>query len=215
MPVDRGASSGQGSDQDVDPIAVGFVEVPAQSERPAELHRDEAVRERRDQSGGLQRLLGSDQPLGQRQQRRDGEGVLFRGWPRTWGQVHEQELVRSRRRVGEGSIRVGGRADAGLGVDRRSVQVHLSSQLVEGLHDDRGDQGAAVREPLVERRGPDADSLGDRLHRDRVEAAGLEQRSAGGDDLRSGCPCPRGTHAFARPIRPRCVSWNELGSFKP
>ena len=37
----------------------------------------------------------------------------------------------------------------------------------------------------------------DGLHRDGVEAADLEQRSAGGHDLGGRRPRPRGTHAFA------------------
>jgi hypothetical protein len=57
--------------------------------------------------------------------------------------------------------------------------------------------------------------LSDGEHRDRVEAAGLEELSTGGHDVVVGGAGASGTHAFVRPIRPRWVSWNELGSFNP
>ena len=91
----------------------------------------------------------------------------------------------------------------------------LLAQVCEDGRADRRDQVAAAREPLVQRRGPDSDAIRDRLHRDRVDAAGLEKVAAGGDDIGLGGAGPGGAHALSRPMRPRWVSWNELGSLRP
>ena len=89
------------------------------------------------------------------------------------------------------------------------------TEILQRRGPDRRDQSASVGKALVERRSPNAHTLGNCQHRDRVEAAGLEKLSAGGDDLVVGGAGASGTHAFARPIRPRWVSWNEPGSFRP
>ncbi len=90
-----------------------------------------------------------------------------------------------------------------------------SRQIVEGGFTDGGDEGRTAGDALVERGCPHADALSDGLHGDRLEPAGLEQRTAGGDDLVGRRSCPGWAHAFARPIRPRWVSWNELDSLRP
>ena len=143
-----------------------------------------------------------------------GRGVEVGRRPRPRRKAHEDQLVGPGMTERKPPERLGDRPNAGRGleVDERR---ELFAEIREDGSPDRRDQVASVGEPLVQGWCADADAIGDRLHRDRVEAAGLEKLAAGGDDVGLGGACPGGTHALSRPIRPRWVSRNEPGSLSP
>src|SRR5215213_6555169 len=117
--------------------------------------------------------------------------------------------------MGKPSDRGGSRPEAIRGVRIVGRRLQHRAQLDQRRRRDRADERPPAGVALVERWRAYADALGDRLHRDRVETAGLEELSAGSHDLGVGRPRLGRTHAFGRPIRPRWVSWNEPGSFRP
>ena len=84
--------------------------------------------------------------------------------------------------MGERSIGDRHRPKAGRCIWVFAQRRDRSRQIVEGGFTDGRDERRTARHALVQRGRPHADALSDRLHGHRLEPAGLEQRSAGGDD---------------------------------
>ena len=205
----------EGIHQHVDPVAVRRVDVAAEAEGAGELHRHEAVGERGHEPGSLEGAVRSDESRGDHEQRCGGLGGLVDVGTGARRQVHEEQLVRARVASREAAKGGRNRAKRGGRVGLAGQGLQLASQVLLRGGRDRGDERAAVRNALVERRCPDANALRHRLHRDGLQATFLEEVASRGDDLVAGRPGSGRAHAFSRPMRPRCVSWNEPGSFMP
>ena len=209
------AAGCEGIDQHVNPVAVRRVDVAAETEGAGELHRHEAVGERGHEAGGLEGAVRPDESRGDREQRSGGLGRQVDVGAGSGREAHEEQLVRPRVALREDAKGGRDRAERSGRVGLVGQGLELASEVLLRGRSDRGDQRAPVGNALVERRRPDADALRHRLHRDGVEATLLEQVASRGDDLVAGRSGSRRAHAFSRPMRPRCVSWNEPGSFMP
>ena len=173
------------------------------------------MRKRGHQACRLEGAFRSDEPLGHVQQglgRRRGQ---LGGRAGSWRQVHEEELVRAGVALRERAKGCRDSEKTCRGIRISGEGLELVGQVLEGRGADRSDECPTIGEPLVQGRSSNADAFGDGEHRDRVEAAGLEDLSTGGHDVVVRGAGPSGAHAFVRPIRPRCVSWNELGNLRP
>ena len=149
-----------------------------------------------------------DERLGEEQVARGGRAGLG-------GQVGEQEVRRLRVGMREGAEPVGDRAEGGGGIGIVRERFQGSAQVLCGGRRDRRDQGVTAGNALVQAGGLDAHTLRDREHRDGIGAARLEEVAPCGNDLVEAGPSSAGAHAFARPMRPRCVSWKDVGSLSP
>ena len=157
-------------------------------------------------------MLAAGQPLGHEEQASGAGGVRLRRRVRLGEEPTEQELVGARTPPGERAIAIRDEL-GGIGwigdVERRG---HDRVELGRDISRHRRNEGLAAREALVERWGPDPDSVGDGLHSDGFEAALLEEGPGRRQDRRPGRPRRGRTH---RPIRPRWVSLNPVWSFSP
>jgi hypothetical protein len=77
------------------------VDVATQAEGAGQLHRDETVRERSDQTGRLQGTLGSDHPLGEVEHGCGGWHEPVERASRSVREVHEEDPVDAWLGVGE------------------------------------------------------------------------------------------------------------------
>ncbi len=100
------------------------------------------------------------------------------------------------------------RARAGIRIAGQGLE--LASEVLERRASDRSDERPPIGEPLVQGRGSNADALGDGEHRDRVEAAGLEELSTGGHDVVV-ATCEPGLDSRPRPPHPAEMRVMERG----
>ena len=96
--------------------------------------------------------------------------------------------------MGEGPERVGHRDDVGPRIPAAGGARQRRLELRGGGLLDGPDERCPIAHPLVQRRRPDSHLGGDRLHRERVETAGLEEAGRSVDDRLVGRPGAGGTH---------------------
>ena len=125
----------------------------------------------------------SDEPLGHAQEGLGRRGRQLGGRARSRRQVHEEELVRAGVALRERAKCGRDPEKTGAGIRIAGQGLELVSQVLERRSSNRSDECPPIGEPLVQGGSANADALGDGEHRDRVEAAGLEDLSTGGHDV--------------------------------